>query len=96
MRLAKELGALKKLVSKEERKIINRFLDLVRESGLPQATAKKLFSALSSEKEIGKKVRILENFLKEYTEDINSEPTENFKQQNLEVILSQMFVCHDR
>jgi superfamily II DNA/RNA helicase len=81
MRLAKELGALKKLVSKEERKIINHFLDLIRESGLPQATAKKVFSALSSEKEVGEKVKILENFLREYAEDMNNEPSENFKQQ---------------
>ncbi len=93
-RLAKELGALRKLVSKEERKIVNRFLDLMRESGLPQSTAKKVFNALK-EKEAGEKVKILEDFLKEYAENMNNEPSGNSERQGLEVILSQMFLCCD-
>jgi len=93
-RLAKELGALKKLVPKEERKIVNRFLDLIRESGLPQSTARKVFNALK-EKEAGEKVKILEDFLKEYAENMNNELSRDSERQGLEVILSQMFLRCD-
>jgi len=90
-RLAKELGALKKLVSREERKIVNRFLDLIRESGLPQSTAKRVFNSLSSKKKVSEKIKVLNEFLKEHVEPDDANRNSNLEPQSLEVILSQMF-----
>ncbi len=90
-RLVKQLKALRNLVSQEDRVIINDFLSLIREKGLPSGISKKLLKDLK-DKPTSEKVKLLKKLLNRYSGEVPGKENGEEQNTNFEVILSQMFV----